>query len=63
MVPQNHLQDLQDRSRTSRSISRTSRSSSRTIFRRILTGFSGLKEGSKELLFKGAPLKALNWRL
>ncbi len=39
MVPQNHLQNLQDRSRTSRSISRTSRSTSRTTFKTVLAGF------------------------
>ena len=62
------VQDLQDRSRSSRRISRTSRSSSRTTFGMILIGFSLLKGGYKELLgpykvlikellFKGAPLR------
>ena len=49
--PPGQVQDLQGKSRTSGSISRMSRSSSRITFRRILLGFSGLKEGSKELLF------------
>ena len=55
--PPGQVQDLQDRSRSSRSITRTSRRSSRTTFRRILVGFSWLKEGSKELLLNGAPFE------
>ena len=39
MDAQNHLQGLQDRSRTSRSTSGTSRSTSRTTFEVILGGF------------------------
>ena len=41
MDVQNHLQGLQDRSRTSRSTSGTYRSTSRTTFEVILRGFKG----------------------
>ena len=41
MDPQNHSQDLRDRSRTSRSTSGTSRSTSRTTVKAILKGFRG----------------------
>ena len=37
-MPAGHVQDIQDRSRTSRSIFRTSRRSSRTSFKKVLVG-------------------------
>ena len=43
MVLQNHIQDLQDRSRISRCISRTSR----TTFKTVLVGFKKGKGGYK----------------
>ena len=50
MDPQNHPQDLQDGSRTSRSIFETSRSTSRTTFKMALVSFKGVQGGYKVLL-------------
>ena len=42
------VQELQERSRTIRSITRMIRSSSRTTFTGVLVGFSGVKGGYKK---------------